>query len=86
MATLLKLLEFKQRYPQIWQGLFIALNGKQAPKGQDELNLGKSLSNAMWQIPKEERPEMAAKTIAELISPYQAVTLTHYEAKEIDIA
>lgn len=79
MAALLKRLEFKQRYPDIRQGLFITLNEKRMPKGQDELNLGKALSDALCQIPEESRPEMVVQTISKLISPYQAVTLTHLE-------
>ena len=39
MATLLKRLEFKQRYPAIHQGLFIAPTEKRLPKGQDDINM-----------------------------------------------
>ena len=79
MATPLKRLEFKQRYPGIRQGLFIALSEKRLPKGQDEVNLGRALSDAMCDIPKEDRPGMVVQAISRLVGPYPAVTLTHPE-------
>lgn len=79
MATQLKRLEFKQRYPGIQQGLFIALTEKRLPRGQEELNLGQALSDALCQIPKEDRPGMLVQTISKLVDPYPAVTLTHLE-------
>ena len=79
MATPLKRLEFKQRYPAIRQGLFIAMSEKCLPKGQDEVNLGRALSDAMCDIQKEDRPGIVAQAISRLVGPYPAVTLTHPE-------
>ena len=40
MATQLKRIEFKQRYPAFHQGLFIVLNSKRLPKDQADVNIG----------------------------------------------
>ena len=79
MATPLNRLEFKQRYPGIHQGLFIVFAEKRLPKGQDELNLGRVLSDELCQVPADDRPGAVAQAISRLVSSYQAVTLTHPE-------
>lgn len=77
MATYLKRLEFRARYPSIQQGLFITLTEKRLPKGQEELNLGQTLSDALYRIPAEDRPGIVAQAISRMVSPFRAVTLTH---------
>ena len=47
MATQLKRIEFKQRYPAFHQGLFIVLNSKRLPKDQADVNIGRVVSTAL---------------------------------------
>ena len=63
MVTPLKRLEFRQRYPEIRQGLFIVSMEKRLPGGQDELNLGRELSSILCEIPQEDRPGRVAQAI-----------------------
>ena len=79
MATVLKRLEFKQRYPDFRQGLFIVSEEKRLPKAQDVLNLGRALSDELCRLPREDRPAVVAQTVSRLVSPFPAVTLTHLE-------
>lgn len=79
MATLLKRLEFKQRYPTIRQGLFIVSSEKRLPKGQDEVNIGKLLSAALVELPEDDRPDTVTTLIASTVNHGSALTLTHIE-------
>ena len=79
MATQLKRIEFKQRYPAFHQGLFIVLNSKRIPKDQAEVNLGRTVSAALVEIPAEDRPAMVPQVLGETVASYTAVTLTHLE-------
>ena len=79
MATQLKRLEFKQRYPAIQQGLFIVLSAKRLPKDQAEVNLGRVVSAALTEIPAEDRPAMLPQTLGNAVASCNAVTLTHPE-------
>lgn len=79
MATQLKRLEFKQRYPGMQQGLFVVLSAKRLPKDQAEVNLGRILSAALVEIPAEDRPAMLPQVLGDTVAPYTAVTLTHPE-------
>lgn len=79
MATQLKRIEFKQRYPSIQQGLFIVLNVKRLPKDQAEVNLGMVLSNALCEIPVQDRLAMIPHVLDDAVATITAVTLTHLE-------
>lgn len=79
MATQLKRLEFKQRYPSMQQGLFVVLSAKRLPKDQAEVNLGRAVSVALAEIPAEDRPAMVPHALGDTVAPYSAVTLTHPE-------
>ena len=79
MATLLKRLEFKQRYPAIRQGLFIVPTEKRLPKGQDEINIGRLLSVAMVEMSGSERADAVTSLITSAVSHCVAVTLTRIE-------
>ena len=79
MATYLKRLEFKQRYPCIQQGLFILPTEKRIPRDQPEVNLGRLLSTALYNIPPDDRPGSITRMLSEAIAEYQTVTLTHIE-------
>ncbi len=79
MATQLKRLEFKQRYPSMQQGLFVVLSAKRLPKDRAEVNLGRAVSVALAEIPAEDRPAMVPHVLGDTVAPYSAVTLTHPE-------
>ena len=79
MATYLNRLEFRVRYPAIRQGLFIFSDGKRLPKEQQEVNLGRFLSNALCRESSESRPGMVIPLAEQAVSDYYAVTLTHVE-------
>lgn len=79
MATQLKRIEFKQRYPAFHQGLFIVLNSKRLPKDQAEVNIGRVVSTALAEIPAEDRPAMVSQVLGDTVASYTAVTLTHPE-------
>ena len=79
MATLLKRLEFKQRYPAIRQGLFIVPAEKRLPKSQDDVNIGKLLSAALVEMSEDDRADAVTTLIANAVSRFAAVTLTHIE-------
>lgn len=79
MATQLKRIEFKQRYPAFHQGLFIVLNSKRLPKDQAEVNIGRTVSAALVEIPAEDRPAMVPQVLGDIVASYTAVTLTHPE-------
>lgn len=79
MATLLKRLEFKQRYSAIRQGLFIVPTEKRLPKGQDDINIGRLLSAALVEMSESERADAATSLIASAVNRCTAMTLTHIE-------
>lgn len=79
MATYLKRLEFKQRYPSIQQGLFILPTEKRIPKEQPEVNLGRLLSSALCSISPDDRPNSIAWMLGEITIKHPTVTLTHIE-------
>lgn len=79
MATQLKRIEFKQRYPAFHQGLFIVLNSKRLPKDQADVNIGRVVSTALVEIPAEDRPAMVSQVLGDTVASYTAVTLTHPE-------
>ena len=79
MATFLKRFEFKQRYPDIKQGLFIVPTKKRLPKGQDEINIGRFLSAALVERTQDEYSEAVSSLIASAVSSCTAMTLTHIE-------
>ena len=79
MAASMKRLEFKQRYVEYVQGLFILPNEKRFPKEQPVVNLGKELSERLMPIPKEGRPNAVTNLLDDIIQPYRSVSLTHLE-------
>lgn len=79
MATQLKRLEFKQRYPSMQQGLFVVLSAKRLPKDQAEVNLGRAVSAALAEIPAEDRLATIPQVLGDTVASYTAVTLTHPE-------
>ena len=79
MATYLKRLEFKQRFSTIKQGLFIVSIEKRLPKGQEEVNLGKTLSDALCHLPEQKRASALPELIGEAVSRFSSVSLTHLE-------
>lgn len=79
MATSLKRLEFKQRYPAIQQGLFIVPSEKRIPKGQEEINIGRLMSDSLCRLQENNRPEAVSSLIASAVSHCAAMTLTHIE-------
>ena len=88
MATTLRRLEFKQRYSAIRQGLFILSSEKRLPKGQEEINLGRFLSAALIDVPKDNRSTAVVPLITSAVSKYTAMTLTHIEilfSPELDL-
>ena len=79
MATIINRLEYKQRYNNCNQGLFILFNEKRFPKGQSVVNLGVALSEKLYLLPLEERINSVTSILFSLIQPYAAVSLTHIE-------
>lgn len=79
MATSMKRLEFRQRFPLLRQGLFIFLNEKRLPKDQPEVNLGKVLSNALCDIPVQERPVRVPLMLAGAVEAHSSLTITRPE-------
>ncbi|MBE5774054.1 MAG: BREX-3 system P-loop-containing protein BrxF [Clostridiales bacterium] len=79
MATLLRRLEFKQRYPEIRQGLFIVPSEKRLPKGQEDINIGRVLSAALSDVTENDRADAVSPLIADAVSRFTAMTLTHIE-------
>ena len=79
MATNIKRLEFKQRYSNYNQGLFILFSEKRFPKDQPVMNLGISLSEKLCEYPKTERSSKVNLALEELIQPFKAVSLSHIE-------
>lgn len=79
MSTVLKRLEFKQRYPAIRQGLFVLLSERRLPKGQEVINLGKLLSAALADVLPAERADTAVPLIAGAVERHSAMSLTHIE-------
>lgn len=55
MGTILKRLDFKQRYPGLRQGLFLVRNEKRLPKDQTVVNIGRIVSEQLVDCPREKR-------------------------------
>lgn len=79
MATLMKRIEFRQRYTGYKQGLFILYEAKRLPKGQNTINLGQQLSAALLEIPLEHRKDRVMSVLSRLVAQYKEVSLTHIE-------
>ena len=79
MATILKRLDFKQRYPATRQGLFIVSSEKRLPKGQEVINIGRFLSSALVGMSEVDRPDAVVPLMASAVSRSTAMTLTHIE-------
>ena len=55
MGIIMSRMDYKQNYAKYHQGLFVVLNPKRLPKNQPEINVGKAVSAALCDIPKEQR-------------------------------
>ena len=55
MGIIMSRMDYKQNYAKYHQGLFVVLNPKRLPKDQPEINVGKAVSTALCDIPKEQR-------------------------------
>lgn len=79
MATILKRLEFRKNYADYQQGLFVVLEEKRLPKGQDVVNIGKTLSEKLCTVPREQRANEAPKILEGAVLPFRAISLNHLE-------
>ena len=79
MATTLRRLEFKQRYPAIRQGLFIVPSEKRLPKGQEDINIGRLLSTALAEMLEDDRLDAVTPLLAGAVNRFTTMTLSHIE-------
>ncbi len=79
MGTILKRLDFKQRYPNIRQGLFLVRNEKRLPKNQPIINIGRIVSEQLVNYPREKRAGKLPQIIEAGIGDSGAVSLAHIE-------
>ena len=79
MGVIMSRIDFKQRYTGYNQGLFIVLNPKRLPKDQPEINIGQAVSDALCQVPKEQRKLKVTEMLENAIQHAGMVTLTHIE-------
>lgn len=79
MATILRRLEFKQRYPALRRGLFVLASEKRLPKAQREINIGRLLSAALVDIAADDRADAVAPLLCAAVAGLPALTLTRCE-------
>ena len=76
MGTIMSRMDFKQNYVKYHQGMFIVLNSKRLPKEQPEINVGQVLSDALYQVPKEQRKLKVVEALEKAMQHYGIITLT----------
>ena len=79
MGIIMSRMDYKQNYAKYHQGLFVVLNPKRLPKDQPEINVGKAVSAALCDIPKEQRKLRVSEALENPLQHYGIVTLTHIE-------
>lgn len=79
MGIIMSRMDYKQNYAKYHQGLFVVLNPKRLPKAQPEINVGKAVSTALCDIPKEQRKLRVSEALENALQHYGIVTLTHIE-------
>ena len=79
MGVIMSRMDYKQNYVKYHQGLFIVLNSKRLPKDQPEINAGKIISEALCEIPKDQRKLKLPEVLETAMQHYGIVTLTHIE-------
>ena len=79
MGTILKRLDFKQRYPGLRQGLFLVRNEKRMPKDQPVVNIGRIVSEQLVDCPREKRAGNVLQILEAAIGNSSAVSLVHID-------
>ena len=79
MGIIMSRMDYKQNYAKYHQGLFVVLNPKRLPKDQPEINVGKAVSAALCDIPKEQRKLRVSEALENALQHYGNVTLTQIE-------
>ena len=79
MGTLLGRNDFKKQYPAISQGLFLFEKERHIPGEQMVINVGQKLSDALLNVPPEERSAKAPDILRTLLGEDKLITLEHIE-------
>lgn len=79
MGSILKRLDFKQRYPGFSQGLFLVQSEKRLPKDQPIVNIGRIVSGRLINCPQEKRAGEILQIVRDSVSANNAVSLVHID-------